>query len=141
MKIDVQGRESNVLLGSNMMLRNQRINILHIEWSGDPQVIRALATNEYRIYDSTYIAGPKTSDIKPFEQIGFQFVEEVDLSTGKVGYELLLMNKDVSPTEAIRRVRKRGLGWIQTDLIAVSKGFLGRFLEAAKQYNEEASKR
>jgi FkbM family methyltransferase len=36
MKIDVQGGETRVLLGADGMLRTRRINLLYIEWSGDP---------------------------------------------------------------------------------------------------------
>jgi len=42
MKIDVQGGETRVLLGADGMLRTRRINLLYIEWSGDPGVVRAL---------------------------------------------------------------------------------------------------
>lgn len=135
MKIDVQGGEARVLLGSDGMLRTRRINILYIEWSGDPGVVRALGQHEYRIYDSTYIATPRIHDVKPFEKMGFEFIDEVQLSTGKVAYHLLLTSKQLSPSEAIKMVRKGNLGCIHTDLIAVSENTLGRFLEAAERYD------
>lgn len=139
-KIDVQGGERDVLLGADAMLRRKMINVLYIEWSGDPDVVQILENYGYRIYDSTYIAVPTAHNLEQFEQIGFQFLEEVKLSTGEIAYELLLTNKEISPGEAIRMVGKKRLGFIQTDLIAVSEDVLGRFIEAAKQYSKtEAS--
>ena len=38
-KIDVQGGEAGVLKGSDTMLRTRKIDILYIEWSGDPRVV------------------------------------------------------------------------------------------------------
>ena len=135
MKIDVQGGETRVLLGADGMLRTRRINILYIEWSGDPGVVRALGHHGYRIYDSTYMAIPRIHDVKPFEKMGFEFIDEAKVSTGKVAYHLRLTSKELSPSDAIDMVRKGNLGYIQTDLIAVSENALGRFLEAAERYD------
>ncbi|MDQ3774823.1 MAG: FkbM family methyltransferase [Pseudomonadota bacterium] len=135
MKIDVQGGETRVLLGVDGMLGTRRINLLYVEWSGDPGVVRALGHHEYRIYDSTYMAIPRILDVKPFEKMGFEFIDEVKVSTGKVAYDLRLTSKELSPSEAIEMVRKGNLGYIQTDLIAVSENTLDRFLEAAERYD------
>ncbi len=135
MKIDVQGGESRVLLGSDAMLRTRRIGILYVEWSGDPEVVPALSRHEYRIYDSTYMVIPRIYDVKPFYKMGFEFIDEIKLSTGKVAYDLLLTGKELSPGDAIEMVRKGKLGYIQTDLIAVSENAWGRFQEAAERYN------
>jgi len=135
MKIDVQGGETRVLLGADGMLRTRRINLLYVEWSGDPGVVRALGHHGYRIYDSTYMATPRILDVKPFEKMGFEFINEVKVSTGKVAYHLRLTSKKLSPSDAINRVKKSNLGYIQTDLIAVSENTLGRFLEAAERYD------
>lgn len=136
MKIDVQGGEARVLLGADGMLRTRRINLLYIEWSGDPGVVQALGQHGYRIYDSTYMATPRIHDVKPFERMGFEFINETNISTGKVAYHLLLTSKELSPGDAINMVKKANLGYIQTDLIAVSENTLGRFLEAAERYDK-----
>jgi len=135
MKIDVQGGEARVLLGADGMLGTRRINLLYVEWSGEPGVVRALGHHGYRIYDSTYMAIPRILDVKPFEKMGFELIDEAKVSTGKVAYHLLLTSKELSPSEAIEMVRKANLGYIQTDLIAVSENSLGRFLEAAERYD------
>lgn len=138
MKIDVQGGEREVLRGSDAMLRRRHIKILYIEWSGDPQVVDALTERDYRLYDSTYVAGPRVYKVEAFEKIGFTLIDELRLSTGKVAYELLLTDPQVSAIEAIGRVRQRGLGWIQTDLIAVSPDTIDTFLDAARRYSASA---
>ncbi|MGH8586282.1 MAG: FkbM family methyltransferase [Gammaproteobacteria bacterium] len=70
MKIDVQGGETRVLLGADGMLGTRRINLLYIEWSGDPGVVRALSHHGYRIYDSTYMAIPRILGVKTFKKMG-----------------------------------------------------------------------
>lgn len=136
MKIDVQGAEEKVLLGALNMLQSNRIHMMYIEWSGEQKVVELLANNGYQIYDSTYIAGPKIHDFQPFEEIGFQYIDEVNLSTGNIAYEMTLTDDNVTPDEAISEVRNRGIGWIQTDLIAISHKVLEQFLMATKQYSE-----
>jgi hypothetical protein len=71
----------------------------------------------------------------------FEFIYESKPSTGKVAYHLRLTSKELSPGDAINRVRKGKLGYIQTDLIAVSENSLGRFLEAAERYDKFAAAR
>ena len=143
MKVDVQGGEAEVLAGSDTMLQTRKIDILYVEWSGDPRVVKSLAGHNYRIYDSTYVVGHKmtdsAADIQKLEQIGFQFLGELKLSTGKVAYELVLAGEDVSPVEAMTRVKQLGLSWIQTDLIAVSDEASARFQDAVRQHSKAAS--
>jgi len=144
MKIDVQGSEADVLEGSAGMLQASLIDILYLEWSGDPRVVRLLAGHDYRLYDSTYVVGHKTAarehaDIQQFTAIGFQILDELKLSTGQVAYELILAREDLSPDEAMTRVKQAGLSWIQTDLIAVSAEASARFQEAVRRYSRASS--
>ena len=127
MKIDVQGAEAKVLTGALNVLKENRISVLYIEWSGEQEVVDILYDCGYEIYDSTYIVGPKVYDVKPFEEIGFEFISELNLSTGKISYEMIISDDKVSPEDAIREVRKRSLGWIQTDLIVISRDFKEQF--------------
>ena len=53
--------------------------------------------------------------------------------------ELLLVHDDVSPGDAMARVKALGLPWIQTDLIAVSDQSTARFMAAVQQYSETQS--
>jgi FkbM family methyltransferase len=136
MKIDVQGGEHDVLIGSAAMLKRGLINVMYIEWSGDSDMIEMLNSYGYHIYDSTYMAFPKTDHIEPFEQIGFRFQNKFDLSTGRIGYELVLVDRDASPSEAMSAVRNAGLGGIQTDLIAVLGKKLPQFMTAVGRYSD-----
>jgi FkbM family methyltransferase len=144
MKVDVQGGEAEVLKGADSMLSAGRINVLYIEWSGDPRVIESLSRHNYWICDSTYVAGHKVAsraraDLERFEEIGFQILDELRLSTGEVAYELILTREGVSPVDAMAKAKAHGLSWIQTDLIAVSAEGTGRFIEAARRYSESHS--
>jgi FkbM family methyltransferase len=141
MKVDVQGGEADVLKGSTRMLEASLIDILYIEWFGDPRVVAALAEHDYRLYDSTYVVGHKTAgreraDTHQLEEIGFEILDELKLSTGKVAYELVLTRDDVSPAEAMARVKAAGLSWIQTDLIAISGEASTRFQDAVGRYSD-----
>jgi FkbM family methyltransferase len=134
-KIDVQGAEDKVLAGASEMLRSQRIQILYVEWAGDPKVIQLLADSHCHVYDSTYVVGPKVNDPRVLEDIGFRCIDEINLSTGKLAYEMVLTADGESPADAIHAAQgHRGVEWIQTDLIAVSPGVHDKFLQAAKQF-------
>ena len=52
---------------------------------------------------------------------------------------MLLTRDDVSPAEAMTRVKEAGLSWIQTDLIAISDEASSRFQEAVRQYFHASS--
>lgn len=134
MKIDVQGAEEQVLLGAQNLLQGQKIDILYIEWTGEKAVVELLIANGYEVFDSTYVVGPKVHDKEPFESIGFKCIDEINLSTGHPAFEFVLENNSLSPHDAISKVKSSNLGWIQTDLIAVSRNKKGQFLEATKLY-------
>ncbi|MEM9369135.1 MAG: FkbM family methyltransferase [Planctomycetota bacterium] len=127
LKIDVQGAEEKVLNGATELLQASRIKIIYLEWSGAPRVVETLQERGYTVFDSLYVAGPQEYVIQPFEEIGFELVGEINLSTGKLAYEMIIRDAGVSPENAIRAVRERGLGWIQTDLIAVASDFQDAF--------------
>jgi FkbM family methyltransferase len=133
-KIDVQGAEPQVLRGAARALADRRIDLLYIEWSGDPAVVQALEEPGYAIYDSLYVVGPKNADVGAFERIGFIHVADIHLSTGRTAFELLLPAGALAPEHAIAEVKKRNLGWIQTDLIAVSPLMRERFAAAVTAY-------
>lgn len=133
-KIDVQGAEPQVLRGAARALADRRIDLLYVEWSGDAEVVRALEEPGYAIYDSLYVAGPRDPDVAAFERIGFTHVADIHLSTGRTAFELALPAGALPPAQAIAEVRKRNLGWIQTDLIAVSPLMRERFAAAVGAY-------
>jgi FkbM family methyltransferase len=141
LKIDVQGAEAKVLRGAAAKLKNHAVDLWYAEWAGDSAVVDLFLQNGYRIYDSTYIAGlnqPRV-DLKPFENLGFRFLCEVPLSTGASAFEFYLPPDGPSPEDAITGFQRQKLGWIQTDLIAVSPNFLATFSDAVSRYLQAGS--
>jgi FkbM family methyltransferase len=133
-KIDVQGGEEGVLAGAARLLSEGRLSTIYLEWSGDPVVPSVLARHGYTLYDSTYVIGANSPDVRPLVALGFTLVGEINLSTGKRAYEMTLNGDAGSPAEAMCAVVNAGLGWIQTDLIAVAPRARDSFAEALDQY-------
>lgn len=134
-KIDVQGAEEKVLLGAANALAEKRIGALYIEWSGEPEVVDILSYHDYILFDSTYIIGSYGTKIEPFEKIGFKFLEEVNLSIGSKAFEMVISDESISPAKAMKQVKEQKLGWIQTDLIAISPKRINDFLKATRSFN------
>lgn len=134
MKVDVQGAEEHVLLGARKALAEQRIDIMYIEWAGEPEVIAALSEHGYVVFDSSYHFQPKDYNLAPLEDIGFHCIKTVNLSTGKKAYIMNLVDERVNPEDAIAKVQDQKMGYIQTDLIVVSKNTLNSFKSACKQF-------
>jgi FkbM family methyltransferase len=135
-KIDVQGAETKVLLGAKQLLHENKIDVLYIEWTGESEVIDILINNNYIIYDSTYIVVPNIYDITPFEAMGFKSTKKLQLSTGKIAYDMILEEDGLTPSEAILQVKEQKLGYIQTDIIAVSQSYYDVFLNAVIAANK-----
>lgn len=136
MKIDVQGAEASVLRGARRLLDAGEVGILYIEWSGANEEVDFLEERGYTIYDSVYVAGGTSGSFEPFEAIGFEFIKESHLSVGEVAYYMRLPEASISPKEAMAAVAKAHLGWIQTDLIAVSPSVEPEFMEAVAKFRE-----
>lgn len=135
LKVDVQGAEANVLKGASKLLENNLIDIIYLEWSGEKEVIDILNNYNYTIFDSTYLFVPK-KDIDSVLKIGFEIIEQVQLSTGKEAYEVVIKNNSISPIDAVNEVKNQQLGYIQTDLIVISKNFNSKFKEIVDKYNQ-----
>ncbi len=136
-KIDVQGAEAQLLRGASSALADHRIGILYIEWSGEKEIVDILDEHGYEIYDSTYITVPKTYDTQAFTEIGFRCTDEVNLSTGKTAYVMVLESDEITPIEAMKLVGDRDLAWmIQTDLVAVTPKLNKDFLSIAERLSD-----
>jgi len=135
LKIDVQGGELGVLLGASTLLGNNGVSLLYVEWTGERSILDLLERHGYTIYDSGYIGSPKRGNPDVFCNEGFRIVGEENLSTGKLAYRMTLPAGD--PMEVLDRVRRKGLGWVQTDLIACDKRILDRFLDAVRTLDAE----
>lgn len=135
-KIDVQGAETKVLLGAKQLLHENKIDVMYIEWSGESEIIDILSNSNYITYDSTYMVVPNVYDMAPFEAMGFKSIEKLQLSTGKIAYDMVLEEDGLTPLEAILQVKERKLGYIQTDIIAVSQPYHNFFLSSVAAYNK-----
>jgi len=136
LKIDVQGAEEKVLKGAEKLLKENKVDILYIEWTGEAEITDLLVKNNYILFDSTYMTVPNIYNIVPFKNIGFEVLKELPLSTGKIAYDMILNSQDISPSEAILKVKEQKLGYIQTDVIAISPSYYPDFLNAVSKYNE-----
>jgi FkbM family methyltransferase len=125
-KIDVQGTEGRVLAGAEHLLRSGAIDLMYIEWSGEPQVVDLLTKHRYHCFDSTYLCGTDASNLPRLEGLGLMLLDDANLSTGKLAYELVLRGPH-TPAYVIDQVNRYRRTFIQTDLIAVSGASLSWF--------------
>jgi FkbM family methyltransferase len=131
-KVDVQGAECNVLRGARKLLREQRVGLWYVEWSGDPSVIQAFEQAGYVLFDSMYL-GSMYGGMPALRRLGFQVHDEVFLSTGAVAYVLSYTGNPARVGRVLRSVKLMQLGWLQTDLIAVSRALLPRFEQSTRE--------
>ena len=133
-KVDVQGAEAQVLRGAQRLLRERRVALLYVEWFGGLEVVESLEGAGYTLFDSVYVgAFARQCSPREFEKLGFQVTERIQLSVGRPAYEMTYCGDLADLAKVLRSVRRRGRGWIQTDLIAVSPGVLERFKTSASQ--------
>ncbi|RMF26260.1 MAG: FkbM family methyltransferase [Bacteroidetes bacterium] len=130
-KMDVQGSEALVLKGAQGLLKEGRIGLMYLEWDGDQEVLDILHGNEFLLYDSHYLLGNPRPRHGIYEEMGFEIIGETFLSTGKKALEMVLRNGE--PVWAVREIKRRNLGWIQTDLMAVHRSVEGVFRTALKK--------
>lgn len=130
MKVDVQGGEMSVLRSAKSALEEQRIDIMHLEYSGEKDVLEAVFSYGYVVFDSQYILLPlnEKADLSNWE-----VVEPVKLSTGHLARRAWPL---AMPTSSERYIEfltaERGkIGNAFTDLVCVSRGALAGFLAAA----------
>jgi hypothetical protein len=132
--VDVQGSEADVLRGAKGLLASGKIGVIYIEWPGGSTVPEILDEHGYEIFDSVYVAGLRNLHRSVLEAIGFRCVKEIHLSEGSAGMELVLEDSGAEPAAAIQAARRAGVGWIQTDLVAVSSSMAVEFDAALQSY-------
>ena len=99
-------------------LEDQRIRLLYLEWSGDPEVETRLEKAGYSIFDSVYVGSSSADARREFERSGFEVIETIPLSTGQAALEMAYRGSD-SDIGAVLRKLNHGPRWIQTDLVAL----------------------
>ena len=129
LKIDVQGGELDVLKGCERLMKNQQIDVIYVEFSGDKRILDLLTSHQYSIFDTDYLVVPKEQDDsfpEKIQDLGFYDFSAVNLSTGKGAYHVKLNLPDREYCLFLKEFRQR-YGYIQTGLICVSRKFLPQF--------------
>ena len=132
-KIDVQGKEADVLRGCHSLIRDHGIDFMLIEFSGQSEVLSFLHARDYIIFDTRYMLVLKKDMVIPSKD--WIIEGSANLSTGDKAFFGWPVNRPLelfSYCEMIRKTQSE-LGYIQTDIVAVHKSFMSKFLQAAGQ--------
>ncbi|PSB68219.1 hypothetical protein C7B61_02055 [filamentous cyanobacterium CCP1] len=111
-------------------MQNQQIDVIYIEFSGDKRILDLLISHQYSIFDTDYLVVPKEqNDSFPekIQDLGFYDFGAVNLSTGKSAYHVKLNLPDREYCSFLKEFGQK-YGYIQTDLICVSRKFLPQFI-------------
>lgn len=128
LKVDVQGAERQVLQGAKSALESQRIRLMYLEWSGDPEVEKLLDAAQYKVFDSAYVGSGSPSARSAFERCGFEVIGTLPLSTGELAHEMVYRGPVDDVGLILRRLNTTG-HWIQTDLVALPSADAAEFME------------
>jgi len=135
MKIDVQGGEMGVLRGAENTIRRYGIDIIYVEFEGEPEIIDWLAARDYVLMDSgVYIYSPKPGGPKP-EELSDQFIT-TSVSSGRPIYKGPISRRPLVADEYATFCQNLGRLALYTDLIAVHKSCLPSFIEGVGRWME-----
>lgn len=131
MKVDVQGGEMDVLTSAKNALSESRISLIQIEFSGEADVLKALLSYQYAVFDSLYLLMPNESP----DLSGWDIEGTVTLSTGRPAFWAWPKYTPYSPDEYLSFLEdeRQKVGNLQTDLIAVPLPAISEFLSAASR--------
>ena len=132
LKVDVQGGEAGVLRSSQTILYNDRVDLMFVEHSGEPEVMGILASYSVIIYDSEYLLIPTRPEANT---AAWDVISELRLSTGQRALRAWPRNAPSKPDAYCGFIaeQRKSIGHVSTDLVCVSGRFHGQFLEAAKR--------
>lgn len=131
LKVDVQGAETQVLEGARSLLEAQRIRLIYLEWTGNPEVIERLTAAGYAVYDSVYLGyNPDAPEAtrREFESNDFEVIGTTPLSSGGDALEMVYHGNGDEIGSKLRRLN-RGYQFLQTDLIALPNGDAPAFVD------------
>ena len=136
MKVDVLGREYNVLRGAAATMSSHRIDVIYLEYSGDSRVTDWLADCGYTCFDTDYLIVPAAEDVDRWRDLRFYDAQRIDLSTGAPAWKAKLAAPTSDYEALFRSFRSRG-SYLQTDLICVHDRFLDQFIVNLARYIEQ----
>jgi len=124
MKIDVQGEELGVLKGATVCFE-RGIDLLHVEFSGEKDILEFLLERDYVIFDHVYMASLSKGKNLP---AGWCIEREVVLSTGEKALYLWPDETPSSPWAFAELLANKPdeFRFLQTDIIAVHKTHMDR---------------
>ncbi len=135
LKIDTQGAEAKVLKGCERLLAEGKIDILHVEFMGEPDVVDYLSDRDFVFIDTECtIINSRNADLEAWE-----IVRSSSLSTGRtvlVAWPRQQFSQLSAYADFLRTERHR-LGSVWSDLLCVSRSFLPHFMFAAGQVDAE----
>lgn len=132
LKIDVQGGEPAALRGAHFSFSEHRVDMAFVEFSGQSEVLQFFARRGYVLFDTKYLLVPKAgADLSDWDLIN---EKPFRLSTGLDAYNAWPKNMPSMADSYVEMFNKQRakLGYLQTDLVAVSPHFLIEFLDASR---------
>lgn len=129
-KVDIQGGESKFLEGASRLLSGQMIDMMLMEFGGEPEVLDLLIGAGYYLIDTAYTLFPRDGSVDLQNWIVF---EEFELSTGRTAYRAWPDQRPMRPAAYAAFFASEGkrLGHVETDLLCVSELYLRPFMDAA----------
>ncbi len=124
LKMDVQGAEPLVLNGAKQALE-RGIEMMFIEFSFQPNLLKILQNNQYVCFDTgyTFTSGATTTELL---DVGFKNIRPVTLSTGSTAFKAIFQG-DYAQLQAPEFKKELKIRFLQTDLICVSLDYLNKF--------------
>lgn len=130
MKVDVQGGENSVLRSARRALSEQRIDVMHIEFSGERDVFDILQGHGLMIFDSGYTLIPCRTDP---DLSSWDITGDIRLSTGRAAYRSWPSSMPTTSAGYLDFLEQetKAIGTVSTDLLCVSPNAWPAFLSAA----------
>lgn len=131
MKVDVQGGEIGVLRSADRLLRKGLIDMMFVEFSGEPEVLEVIAGYGMTMYDGEYLVTP----LRSRDLASWDIHREIPLSTGKQSYRgwPKIRPSDIGGFRQFILDQIALIGGISTDMICVAPHFLEKFDNAVQR--------
>lgn len=137
MKIDIQGSEYAALCGARQLFDGPGVDMVYVEFGGDPDVLGFLTSRGYYVFEDKYIFEVSSSS----DHEGWRVELEATLSTGARAVHAWPLVSYLAEDDYVRALneRKEKLNsFLQTDLLAVHESFLPQFYAAVSKALAEA---
>ena len=134
MKIDVQGGELSVLSSAQRAIEENRVDLISAEFAGDQGLIEFLEHYNPSVFDSEYLLIPRArrrwfGAKRGIKSSNWSVFNEARLSTGRLAYKAWPTERPTESHEYAKFLQSanRKIGYVQTDLLIVSRNFQSAF--------------